>query len=61
MRAIKQVRCPNCGTMAEREHLPAYKSTTTACPACEYFLMSCVLTGNVLECSSPGIYASKRV
>jgi NAD-dependent SIR2 family protein deacetylase len=57
MRTLEQVRCPNCGKIASREYFPSHRIKQTACPACDYFLMSCALTGKVLECYAPGLYA----
>ncbi|MEG3435713.1 replication restart DNA helicase PriA [Pannus brasiliensis CCIBt3594] len=51
----QQVRCPNCGSFAERHFLLTHQLTRTACQACDYLLISCTKTGNVVESYAPGI------
>jgi ribosomal protein S27AE len=55
MITVQQVRCPNCGSFAERHHLLEHHLTRTACPRCDYLLISCSRTGNVVESYAPGI------
>ena len=55
MITLQQVRCPNCGNFAERQHILKHHLVSTACSHCDYLLVSCSLTGNVLECYAPGI------
>ncbi|MFN7198178.1 MAG: replication restart DNA helicase PriA, partial [bacterium] len=54
MITLQQVRCPNCGNFAERQHILEHHLVSTACSHCDYLLVSCSLTGNVLECYAPG-------
>jgi endogenous inhibitor of DNA gyrase (YacG/DUF329 family) len=58
------VRCPNCGSLAERilsdclptgSHCPEKQVTQTECPACDYFMSTCWQNGRVLEAYAPGI------
>ncbi|MEA5469550.1 replication restart DNA helicase PriA [Spirulina sp. 06S082] len=55
MSRIEKVRCPNCGSHAERHYLSKHKIVQTQCPACDYLLVSCSRTGSVLEAYAPGI------
>lgn len=58
---IKQkVCCPNCGSPAEREYFPNNQVTQTSCPTCDYLMVSCVQTGQVLESYAPGITVTSR-
>ena len=50
------IRCPNCGSHAERHHLLDSQLTRTQCPACDYLMVTCARTGNVIEAYSPGLY-----
>ncbi|MFN5516489.1 MAG: replication restart DNA helicase PriA [Cyanobacteriota bacterium] len=43
------IHCPNCGSYAHRRHLPQLHIVETACPACDYLLISCEKTGKVVE------------
>ena len=52
---IQQVCCPNCGSPAERQYFPNNQVTQTSCPTCDYLMVSCVQTGQVLESYAPGI------
>lgn len=58
MSRIEKVRCPNCGSHAERHHLSKHNIVQTQCPACDYLLVSCSRTGSVLEAYAPGINMS---
>jgi DNA-directed RNA polymerase subunit RPC12/RpoP len=51
------VRCPNCGSHAERYHLAIQQITRTQCPACDYLMIICTRTGKVIEAYAPGIAA----
>jgi uncharacterized Zn finger protein (UPF0148 family) len=53
---IQAVRCPNCGSPAERHYLVS-KHTQTQCPTCDYLMVTCSQTGNVIEAYAPGIPA----
>ena len=50
------VRCPNCGSEAERHHLTDNDLTRTQCQACDYLMITCSLTGKVIEAYAPGLY-----
>lgn len=57
--SLHLVRCPNCGSIAERsnrdqEHLQ------TECHSCDYLLITHRVTGKVLEYYAPGINHSGR-
>ncbi|MEB3280807.1 MAG: pyruvate formate lyase-activating protein [Lyngbya sp.] len=51
------VHCPNCGALAERWHYP--DRTKTECSVCDYLMVTCPQTGNVIEAQAPGLYAGK--
>jgi hypothetical protein len=63
MQTDQIVRCPNCGSAAERHYFTSYdptyaqclghRGTQTKCPVCDYLMLMCPLTGNVLESYSP--------
>jgi uncharacterized Zn finger protein len=56
MRTIQVVRCPNCGSQAERHHiLQGSPLTRTQCPSCDYLMVTCARTGKVVEAYAPGI------
>jgi hypothetical protein len=50
------IRCPNCGSPAERYYLLDSQLTRTQCPTCDYLMVTCSRTGNVVEAYSPGLY-----
>lgn len=50
------VHCPNCGALAERWHYS--DRTKTECGVCDYLMVTCPQTGNVIEAQAPGLYAS---
>lgn len=52
----EKVRCPNCGSHAERRTLSDRQIMQTVCPSCDY-LMVCSQAGNVVEAYAPGIAA----
>ncbi|MGJ3251772.1 MAG: replication restart DNA helicase PriA [Elainellaceae cyanobacterium] len=49
------VRCPNCGSFAERRYIADRHLTQTQCPACDYLMVTCSKTGSVVEAYAPGI------
>jgi endogenous inhibitor of DNA gyrase (YacG/DUF329 family) len=55
MQATQAIRCPNCGSPAERQYLLLIEQTQTQCPTCDYFMLTCSRTGNVVEAYAPGI------
>lgn len=58
MKTFEMVRCPNCGSHAERHHLSSEQLIRTQCPACDYLMITCASTGKVIEAHAPGIYPS---
>lgn len=59
MQTIQKIRCPNCGSHAERHYLGSSKLTRTQCPSCDYLMITCSVTGNVVEAYAPGIPAHR--
>ncbi|MBR8832350.1 MAG: hypothetical protein N5P05_002295 [Chroococcopsis gigantea SAG 12.99] len=57
----QQVRCPNCGSMAERLYFAGSGVMQTECPSCDYLLVSCTQTGKVFESYAPGIGLSAHL
>jgi DNA-directed RNA polymerase subunit RPC12/RpoP len=55
MQTIQSIRCPNCGSPAERHYLLTVQKTQTQCPSCDYLMITCSRTGNVVEAYAPGI------
>lgn len=53
------VRCPNCGSYAEREQILNHHIVQTQCPACDYLMITCSKTNKVIEAYAPGIPAIK--
>lgn len=58
MKTFEMVRCPNCGSYAERHHLPSEQLIRTQCSTCDYLMITCAATGKVIEAYAPGIYPS---
>jgi len=56
MQITQAIRCPNCGSHAERNYLASDQQTRTECPVCDYLMITCSLTGKVVEAYAPGIY-----
>lgn len=57
---VQIVHCPNCGSHAEREHLSAPAVIRTQCPACDYLMVTCAETAQVVEAYAPGLPAMPR-
>ena len=64
MNTLIEIRCPNCGSMAQRLFsnrltvgckCPSLQVTQTECPTCDYFMTTCSQNGAVLEAYAPGI------
>lgn len=55
MQTVEMVRCPNCGSCAERYHLSGDQLIRTQCSACDYLMITCAITGKVIEAYAPGI------
>ncbi len=49
------VCCPNCGSSAERHYVSSSQIIRTQCPSCDYLMIVCSLTNNVIEAYAPGI------
>ncbi|MEB3231801.1 MAG: replication restart DNA helicase PriA [Leptolyngbyaceae bacterium] len=54
---VHAIRCPNCGGLGERHYLEHTHLTRTQCPSCDYLMVTCARTGNVVEAYAPGIFA----
>lgn len=52
---IESIRCPNCGSIAERHHLSYLAQVKTQCEQCDYLLLMCTRSGHVLESYAPGL------
>ena len=61
MSKIEKVRCPNCGSHAERHYSFKHHTVQTQCPACDYLMVNCSRTGSVVEAYAPGITMRVRV
>jgi len=59
MQLKQTIRCPNCGSHAERHYLESNKLTRTQCSICDYLMITCSVTGKVVEAYAPGIYAHR--
>ncbi|PAX52448.1 replication restart DNA helicase PriA [Brunnivagina elsteri] len=59
MQIIQKVRCPNCGSEAERHYIDDSALTRTQCAVCDYLMVSCTRTGKVIEAYAPGIPAKR--
>ena len=54
------VHCPNCGSLAERQHIQGSRVTRTQCGDCDYLMVTCSLTGRVIEAYAPGLFMGDR-
>lgn len=52
---IEAIRCPNCGSPAERYRSLRQQRIHTQCNQCDYLMTTCSLTGRVIEAYAPGI------
>ena len=60
------VRCPNCGSKAERNYFTSKETIYHACPdnqviqtecaVCDYLMVMCSLDGSVVEAQAPGTW-----
>ncbi len=57
MQLKQEIRCPNCGSHAERHYVSSRQITQTQCPMCDYLMVTCSQTGKVVETYTTGIYA----
>lgn len=56
---IKQTMpCPNCGKPAERVLVSGDEMTRTQCGTCDYLMITCRLTGKVIEAYAPGVWST---
>lgn len=55
MAIIESVRCPNCGSLAERHHLAFLAQVKTECNRCDYLMVTCTRSGRVIEAYAPGL------
>jgi ribosomal protein S27AE len=55
MQTVLSIRCPNCGSMAERHYLDGANLTRTQCSHCDYLMIMCSVTGKVIEAYAPGL------
>ncbi len=65
MKTTQIVRCPNCGSLAQRHHINSeqivYRQCSTntiiqtECPICDYLMVTCEPQGSVLESYTLGI------
>lgn len=53
------IRCPNCGSHAER--CDDNRLIHTQCHTCDYLMVTCSNTGKVVEAYAPGIYARELI
>jgi hypothetical protein len=51
------VHCPNCGHLAERHHLEQDHLIRTQCHECDYLMITCAMSGRVIEAYAPGLFA----
>jgi len=70
MQSIQTVRCPNCGSLAQRRIIRVAEGcscwqcsggdrvTQLECSRCDYLMVSCTSSGNVVEAYAPGIPGS---
>ncbi|MEM9271946.1 MAG: hypothetical protein AAGA80_03130 [Cyanobacteria bacterium P01_F01_bin.143] len=54
MSITQLIRCPNCGSFAEKNHLENH-IMRTSCNSCDYLMVQCAKTGKVIESYAPGI------
>lgn len=60
MTRVQTIRCPNCGNHAQRQYFAQLQVMETSCPVCDYLLVNCSRTGNVLESYAPGLKVLSR-
>jgi hypothetical protein len=59
MQITQKVRCPNCGSHAERHYFQKSELIQTQCRTCDYLMINCSRTWKVVEAYAPGIYAHR--
>lgn len=53
IQTMQAIRCPNCGSPATRYYRST--QTQTECLECDYLMITCADTGNVVEAYAPGL------
>ncbi len=53
---VQIIRCPNCGSHAERHYILSSNWTRTECDKCDYLMVADTTSGRVIEAYAPGIY-----
>ena len=53
---VQVIRCPNCGSHAERHYNLSDNITRTECNKCDYLLVTNTTSGQVIEAYAPGLY-----
>jgi Zn ribbon nucleic-acid-binding protein len=53
---VQVIRCPNCGSHAERHYILSSNLTKTECNKCDYLMVADTTSGRVVEAYAPGIY-----
>ena len=61
MQVTQNIRCPNCGSEAERFYILSSQLTRTQCNSCDYLMIMCFHTGKVVEAYAPGVDPSAVV
>ncbi len=59
MKTKQMIRCPNCGSHAERHYHVSSELTETQCSVCDYLMITCARTGKVVEAYAPGLYFTR--
>ncbi len=60
MKITQKIRCPNCGDYAHRHYLTIHQITETSCYNCDYLMVKCSKTGNVVEAYAPGLSCNPK-
>ena len=65
------VRCPNCGDEAQRHFYSGFHAThwqcasnqitQLECHSCDYLMVTCSVTGKVIEAHAPGTVSGKLI
>lgn len=59
IKCCDKIPCPNCGSPAIRLHFSQSSLQETSCETCDYLLVSCEKTGNVIEAYAPGTIVTR--
>jgi DNA-directed RNA polymerase subunit RPC12/RpoP len=70
MHTTQTVRCPNCGSQAERRYFtseeviyrtcPSNQIIQTECQVCDYLMVMCSRNASIVEVYAPGISVSNH-